>query len=150
MKRFLLLVIATIVVVSVSMGQGKGFGLGLMLGEPTGLSAKGWVSPRGAVDAGLAWSLINSRFFHAHIDYLWHFQDVVNTRQQVLPYIGIGGRLVGNRNSASAGVRVPAGLAWLPQGTPLDVFFEIAPIVDFAPATEMSINGGIGIRFFFR
>lgn len=143
-------IIAVLLAATSAASQEKGFGLGVVLGEPTGISAKGWVSPRGALDAGLAWSTRGTGYVHAHMDYLWHFKEVVNTSQQVLPYLGIGGRILGSRNTAIAGVRIAGGVAWLPAGAPLDVFLEIAPIVDLAPATELSVDGGIGIRFFFR
>lgn len=136
--------------ISSAASQGRGFGFGVILGDPTGISAKGWVSPRAAVDAGLAWSTRDAGYVHAHMDYLWHFKDVVNTSQQVLPYVGVGGRILGNRNTAIAGVRVAGGVAWLPAGAPLDVFLEIAPTVDLAPETELNVDGGIGIRFFFQ
>ncbi len=42
------------------------------------------------------------------------------------------------------------GLPLWPHNSPIDVFLEIAPIVDLAPATELSVNGGIGIRFYFQ
>jgi hypothetical protein len=150
MKK-IVLIIATIILGSSTMhAQGRGFGLGVMFGEPTGITAKGWLSARSAFDMGLAWSLRHDGYVNAHADYLWHFHDIVTTEQQVLPYLGIGGRVAGNNGSARAGVRIVGGLAWLPAQTPLDVFLEIAPIVDLAPSTSSSLNGGVGVRFFFR
>ncbi len=150
MKLLTFVVLAIILAASTAAAQGRGFGVGIIMGEPTGISAKGWLSPRSALDAGLAWSVRGDESFQAHVDYLWHFQDVFNTRQQILPYIGIGGRVVNEEHSSAAGVRIPVGLAWLPAGTPLDVFGEIAPVMDLAPETDLTLNGGIGIRFFFR
>lgn len=151
MKRTFCMVAMIVLATYAADAQGRGFGLGVILGEPTGISAKGWVSPRGAIDAGLAWSMRREGFLHAHMDYLWHFKDIVNTEQQVIPYIGVGGRIFGNNNgSAVAGVRIAGGISWLPVDTPLDVFLEIAPIVDLTPETQTSVNGGVGIRFYFR
>jgi len=149
MKRVLCAVIALLVASSAATGQDRGFGIGVILGEPTGVSGKGWLSSRSAFDAGLAWSFRGNGYIHAHMDYLWHFADAVNTEQQILPYLGVGGRVVGRNGSSIAGVRMVGGFAWLPEGTPLDVFLEIAPVLDLAPATEMSVNGGLGMRFFF-
>ena len=129
--------------------QGKGFGLGVIFGEPTGVSAKGWTSPRNAFDAGLAWSFRGDGYVHAHMDYLWHFGDVTTTDERVLPYVGIGGRVGGRNNSAIAGVRVPFGITWIPTNSRVDVFLEIAPILDLTPETDISANGGIGVRFYF-
>jgi hypothetical protein len=130
--------------------QERGLGLGIIVGEPTGLSIKGWTSSRTAIDAGIAWSFRREGYMHAHVDYLWHFEDIINTRQQVIPYLGVGGRVLGREHSSRVGIRIAGGLAWLPQGAPLDVILEMAPIIDLAPETELSANVGIGVRFFFR
>jgi hypothetical protein len=58
--------------------------------------------------------------------------------------------VLGREHSSRVGIRIADGLAWLPQGAPLDVFLEVAPNIDLAPETELSANVGIGVRFFFR
>ena len=119
-----------------------------MLGEPTGLSAKLWTSPQNAVDAGLAWSFRGDGFVHLQADYLWHFPGTIQSTERFVLYAGIGGRL-GGGDETRFGVRIPVGIEWWPRGAPLDIFLELAPIMDLAPATEFDMNGGIGIRFFF-
>jgi hypothetical protein len=47
------------------------------------------------------------------------------------------------------GVRVPIGLDYLFSDAPIDIFLEIVPILDLAPATEFDLGGGIGIRYWF-
>jgi len=32
---------------------------------------------------------------------------------------------------------------------PLDIFFELVPLIGLVPATDFEVNGGIGIRYFF-
>ena len=150
MKQFLCMLALVALMTSAAEGQERGFGLGVILGEPTGVSTKGWISSQTAFDAGFAWSFRRTGFLHVHMDYLWHFSDIVNTNQRVNPYVGIGGRLAAREGSAIAGVRVPFGIVWLPANSPIDVFLEIAPVVDLTPETEINANGGIGVRFFFR
>lgn len=150
MKRVFYIVALFALVASAAAAQDRGFGLGVILGEPTGVSAKGWISSRTAFDAGLAWSFRRAGYLHVHMDYLWHFQDVVTTSQQVIPYIGIGGRVGARDNSAIVGVRIPFGISWIPTNAPIDVFLEIAPIMDLTPETDFNANGGIGVRFYFR
>ena len=149
-RRCVSLAAAILMIVATGRSQEKGFGMGVIMGEPTGVSAKGWLSSRSAIDGGLAWSFRGDGYIHAHMDYLWHFQDITNSTQQVMPYIGMGGRITGLRSAATVGVRVAGGLSWLPDGSPLDVFLEFAPIVDLVPETRLSANGGIGARFYFR
>ncbi|MBX2992297.1 MAG: hypothetical protein KF749_14190 [Bacteroidetes bacterium] len=129
--------------------QTRGFGLGVILGEPTGISAKGWVSDRNAIDAGLAWSFRQRGSFHLHVDYLWHFPEAIKSPERFTLYAGLGGRFSAGRRDGILGVRFAGGFAWWPRGIPLDVFVEIAPIFDIVPATEARANGGIGIRYFF-
>ena len=42
--------------------------LGVILGEPTGLSAKYWMSQETALDFGAAWSFKGDGQFHLHVD----------------------------------------------------------------------------------
>ncbi len=133
----------------VSLGQEKGLGLGVIIGEPTGISGKAWVSRTGAVDAGVAWSFRRRGRFHLHVDHLWHFPHKIRTSEPFVLYAGIGGRLAVGRDDGIFGIRIPLGVAWWPHHATLDVFLELAPIFDLIPATELSANGGIGVRYFF-
>ncbi|MFN0159167.1 MAG: hypothetical protein ACKVRP_13985 [Bacteroidota bacterium] len=148
MKYFLFIVMLVFVASPVD-AQEKGFGLGIILGEPTGLSAKTWTSGNNAIDAGLAWSFRGRGFFHLHADYLWHFPNAITSSERFVPYVGVGGRFGAVKRDGILGIRVVGGLAYWPRGVPLDVFVEFAPILDLIPATEMSANGGIGARFYF-
>jgi hypothetical protein len=116
--------------------------LGVILGEPTGLSAKYWTTANTALDFGAAWSFGHDGNFHLHCDYLLYF--------------GIGGRVrfesddpKDDDKGTRVGLRMVLGLEYLVAAYPMSVFFEIAPIVDVAPKTEGSMNGGLGIRYVF-
>jgi hypothetical protein len=148
MKSSLAVLCTLAVLGTCAVAQDKGFGLGILLGEPSGLSGKMWVSQVNAVDAGLAWSFKNSGFLHIHADYLWHFPDVISSSERLVLSAGLGGRL-GTGHDAVLGVRIPFALAWWPHGVPLDLFLELAPGLDLLPATEFAMQGGIGIRWFF-
>ncbi len=147
--RIVFAVLCVLTLVSFSVGQERGFGVGIILGEPTGISAKGWVSSRNAIDAGLAWSFREKAHFHLHADYLWHFPDVIRAPQQFTLFTGIGGRLAAGKGDGIFGVRIVGGVAWLPRNAPFDLFLEVAPIFDLIPATELRANAGIGVRYFF-
>jgi hypothetical protein len=152
MKRLTILapiVVWMLGVPDVSLGQEKGLGLGVIIGEPTGISAKAWVSEKGAIDAGVAWSFREKGKFHLHADHLWHFPHNVLSPQRIIFYAGVGGRFAVGRGDGIFGVRIPLGVLWLPRGAPMDVFLELAPIFDLIPATELSANAGIGVRYFF-
>ncbi len=146
------------------MAQDKGFGLGVILGEPTGISGKVWVGPNTALDGAVAWSFGYHSAFHAHLDYLYHNFNLLKVPQHNLAvYYGIGGRFQADRDHSHddrhhghddrdhshVGVRVPVGLDYLVEGMPIDIFVEVAPIVELVPDTDISLNGGFGIRYFF-
>ena len=148
-KRMLVLAVFAFVVHVAARAQDRGFGLGVILGEPTGISGKYWVSTRNAIDGGMAWSFRNEGFFHLHADYLWHFPLQTHSAERFNFYTGVGGRFGAQAHDALLGVRFVGGFALWPRNTPIDIFVEFAPILDLVPATEMSANGGIGARFFF-
>lgn len=148
-RRIGSVVTCVLTLVSFSVGQEKGFGLGVIIGEPTGISAKGWISSRNAIDAGLAYSFIQNGHFHLHADYLWHFPDVFRSVEQFTLHAGVGGRLAAGRGNGVFGARIVGGIAWLPRNAPIDIFLEVAPIFDLIPATEFRANAGIGVRYYF-
>lgn len=134
--------------------QDKGFGAGIIIGEPTGISLKGWISSTSAVDAAIAYSFVKERSLHVHVDYLQHFYNVIDVSSGKLPlYVGIGGRIKIKNNRTNLddriGVRIPFGIAYQFSGAPVDIFLEIAPILDLTPKTSAYFNGGLGVRYFF-
>ena len=149
MRRTFLFFVCLVVLSPVSRAQDSGFGIGVILGEPTGLSGKVWLSRHEAVDMGLAYSFRDKGYFHIHGDYLWHFPDVIQSTERFPLYAGIGGRLAAGRGSGIFGVRIPLGVAFWPRSAPIEIFLEAVPILDLAPATELSGNGGIWARFYF-
>ena len=149
--RHAIWVTALLVAVSWSSpGQTRGFGLGLIIGEPTGISGKYWVSRENAVDGAIAWSFRREGRFHIHADYLDHFPDAIHSTERFPLYIGIGARIAGGHGEGLLGIRFVGGIAFWPRKIPLDVFLELSPILDLIPATELSANIGLGVRYFFQ
>ncbi|MEW6305517.1 MAG: hypothetical protein AB1705_18730, partial [Verrucomicrobiota bacterium] len=129
-----------------------GFGVGTILGEPTGLSLKYWLTAKSAVDGGVAWSFKDNDSFHLHGDYLWHNFDLLPVNKGRLPfYFGVGGRVLFEEDRDTRfGVRGPVGLAYMFANAPVDIFVEVAPIIDITPKTKLTFNGGIGVRYYFK
>lgn len=129
------------------------FEIGAMLGEPTGLSTKYWLSDNNAVDAVAAWSF-SEEVLELALDYQRHF-FIFTLKDNLLPlYLGIGAGLrLGNREDSDddtfLGARIPIGVAHIFKNAPIGLFGEIAPIVEFIPETEFRLSGGGGIRFLF-
>jgi len=145
-----------------SVAQDRRFGLGVILGEPTGISAKLWTTPVNALDFGFGWSVGGDRIgtyygsynggrrVHFHMDYLWHAFDAIDSRERFPLYYGFGGRINnGAGYDQSLAVRGVIGIAWLPHDTPIDVFLELVPSFQLTSSTGMVIDAGLGARYFF-
>jgi hypothetical protein len=142
--------------------QDKGFGIGLILGEPTGLSAKLWTSNINAFDFGLGFSVGGDRIsrnhiyrdnrrIHLHMDYLWHSFNAISSTERFPLYYGIGGRFnSGGGYDESIGVRGVFGIAWFPHSTPIDVFLELVPVLQLTSSVGFGIDAGVGVRYFFQ
>ena len=142
---FLLCLLGLLAVPSIS---AKKAGVGIILGDPTGLSFKLWQNQRFAIDIAAAWSFINENRLHLHADYLVHNYDSLRD-YDLIWYYGLGVR-VRLENPSWIGVRGPFGITHLIKGSPLDLFLELVPILNLAPATDFDLNAGLGIRFYFQ
>lgn len=128
----------------------SGFGVGVILGEPTGISFKLWAEKNSALDGAVSWSFTKESSFHLHADFFLHNFNIFKVEKGKLPiYYGIGGRVKLVKDTR-VGVRIPIGIEYIFQNVPIDVFLEIVPLLDLIPGTEFGINGGIGIRYFFK
>jgi hypothetical protein len=145
-------------------GSEKGtFGVGLIIGEPTGLSAKLYLSDDTAVDAAVGSAVVGGGL-QVHGDYLWH-PWILETRDSfVLPvYLGPGLRLLSRElgrdgdDAFHIGVRAVAGAVFDFTEIPLDVFAEVAGVADYRFGTDdedyngfaLSLNAGAGVRYYF-
>jgi hypothetical protein len=128
------------------------FGAGIVLGEPTGLSAKYWLNDTLAIDGAAGWSYYEHTDFYLHSDLLLHNFDLIPVPKGKLPvYLGGGAyvRFRGDHRDNQAGIRVPVGLDYLFENAPVDVFVEFAPGIELTPSTRANFSGGIGIRYWF-
>lgn len=140
-------------------------GAGIVLGEPSGFTAKLWQDKEHAIDLGLAFSF--SSFMLIYGDYLWHFHSMMSNSSQfsseLNPYAGLGAAVffstdssrtdkkyfTDNGNSVGIGFRIPLGMEWRPVRSQLGVFLEVVPGVGFIPSSFGFITGGIGARYYF-
>ncbi|MCP4447378.1 MAG: hypothetical protein GY811_18820 [Myxococcales bacterium] len=142
----------------------KGFGLGLMLGEPTGLTGKYYLSKDTALDfaIGRYGRYGRDQFdnaLHIHVDFLWHPVVLADPPAFWLPlYFGVGGRLLDHyRNDRDfsddvhLGVRAPLGIMMDFNTIPLDIFLEVALIVDLIQDDHgyADLNTLLGARYYF-
>ena len=125
-------------------------GVGVIVGEPTGLSVKKWISGQHAIDGGLAWSFSHEDRIQVHGDYLYHRVHSFETEDlegRVPFYFGFGGRVILGED-AVLGARFPFGIGKTLDNAPVEFFLEIVPILDLAPDTEFDLNGAVGVRYY--
>lgn len=142
-------------------GDHQTFGLGIVLGEPTGVTAKYFLSPNGALDFDLAFSLIESHLWFS-TDYLYHFGDLAPGAPGVLlrPYIGGGGIIAGrdrddddhdrdDDDEFGLAGRFTGGLSSLFTEVHLELFIDGSVGVWIVPETDLNLGAVIGLRYFF-
>ena len=127
------------------------FGLGVMLGAPSGLSAKLYLGGGLAIDGAIGFvDRFRDRYdgyhgTHAHFDILWHPKIVADNPTFVMPlYVGIGARFESHHydfidrgvlyedSHSHVGVRFPIGLVLDFNRAPIDIFMEASVVADFA------------------
>ncbi len=142
--------------------MGRDFGLGIMIGEPTGLTAKIWTAPNTAFAISLGNSYLGS--FRVGLDYVWHFNafnsQVISLYAGPGVAIGVGesgGWWYSKRDKywykqndeLGVGVRGLFGVNIVPRNTPLEFFGEIGIMVGLVPSSHTNAEGAIGFRYYF-
>ena len=141
------------------------FGLGAILGEPTGISAKLYLNDDTAIAVALGHAFAG-RGLQVHGDFLWHpwiLSASDPSRSFVLPaYVGVGARILRHDrtqdrpNDTHLGARLVVGVMFDFVRLPIDVFAEIAGVLDYRTrggddhnGIALDVNGGAGVRYYF-
>jgi hypothetical protein len=135
------------------------FGVGIVLGEPTGLCAKLYLDDDTAIQGALGFNFIDSGI-QVNAEYVLHPWIVQERDAFVLPiYLGPGLRFIqynGGRsddNHYAVGLRLVGGMLFDFKEVPLDVFLEIAGVVEYdfkdGEGVELALNLGAGVRYYF-
>jgi len=160
-RRWILFLFAMIMSLSMSFSQPRGnFGIGFVFGDPTGFAWKYRLENTNSVDGVIGFSPFDR--FRLHVDYLWESRPFSERnlslhygpgavvgfgRTQYIVYNSGNGYFLRNEE-VGFGLRGVIGITYLVKRTPLDVFFEIAPLIVFAPHTGSGIDLSFGGRFY--
>jgi hypothetical protein len=128
------------------------FGIGVVLGEPSGVSGKYWLSKYRAVDGAFGYSFGDR--FRFSMDYLVHTDALLS--EDFSFYYGVGGAISGGRGyiakprpgDFALGARGVIGVSHFFKRAPLDAFLELAPIIFIAPPLGLSMDFCFGIRVY--
>ena len=138
------------------------FGLGLVLGDPSGISARIAAGSNNSINVILGYDVNqnDNRYYRDNCcrdggvlymgaDYVWYNYNLIHVSSGRLPlYFGPGVNFVIS-NYSSVGIRGVVGLEYQFANAPFDLFFELAPGVNIVPNTEVGVDAGFGGRFFF-
>lgn len=147
-----------------SEGTEKGsVGVGIVIGEPTGVAAKMYLQDDQAIQAALGATFVSGGF-QAHADYVFHPWILEEREAFTLPaYVGGGLRLMQHGAGRDGdddfriGPRAVVGMLFDFKEIPLDVFVEVAGIVEYRFGSDdpdingvgLALNGGLGARYYF-
>jgi hypothetical protein len=144
--------------------EGGPFGLGLIVGSPTGISVKYYLGESGqAIDGAVGWAFVSSNGIQVHADYLWHPLVLTSDPSFTLPlHVGVGVRVLDHDrgregdDNLHVALRAPVGITFDFTEIPLDVFLEVALLLDFHGAEGqdenhigLDLNAGVGVRYYF-
>lgn len=156
MKRYILVLTLGFILLSsanYAHAQQKGrLELGGMVGTPTGISAKGWVSENIALDGALTFNIgdnFSSVYLHSNI--LFHSNSLNEnlglTGSRANAYYGAGLRVLAGDFDEEVGLRFPGGITYAIEDTPMITFFEIVPTLDIISDVRFGLGGAVGLRF---
>ena len=130
------------------------FGIGFILGDPSGFTAKFFISGNDAIDAGIGPSGRDG--FYLYADYLRHFRNLFPVPELAV-YVGAGAGLHEHdeeskhheEDELSLEARPPLGIAYVFRQVPIEVFLELAPALELIPDIDFHLRGGLGARYYF-
>lgn len=138
--------------------RGGDFGLGLIIGDPTGVNGKYFLSSEMALDGAIGFGVLGGHHTKLQMDFLWHF-GVERWRAAALDlYLGVGPALAihdydhGHRHYHGdlwVGARAPFGASLTFTKVPLDVFLELALGVWLVEHVHTDLDAAIGVRYWF-
>ena len=143
-------------------GPPLGIGAGVVLGVPVGASVSWRPGDAFALQGTIGWHGQEQRV-STSVDLLINIldmesQDIEDGR--FVAYAGPGAVVrwgwirsvqLSNRQveKPMMGLRVPAGVVYLPEERPVDVFLELVPTVYFIPESELDVTAVVGARVYF-
>jgi hypothetical protein len=140
-------------------GTDKGtIGVGIILGEPTGITARIYLKDDQAIDATVGSAFVAGGL-EVGANYVFHPYILQERDSFTLPlYVGPGLRLIDHSDGRDAnyfafGLRGVVGLLFDFKTVPLDAFLEVAGVVEHGLSSghgfEPALEAGAGVRYYF-
>ena len=130
--------------------QNRKFGLGIILGDPTGLNGKYWISKTDGVEVSLAWNLVKDRIkILGAYERSFGIEAKIDFLEELSFFPGIGGAISLGKDF-SLGVIIPLGVESFFKKVPINLFLELAPELEIIPETSFALYGFLGVRWIFK
>lgn len=132
-----------------------GFGIGALIGNPTAISFKGHLGSSRYFDVAVAYNATPADGMYVHGDYIIENQEAFQIQEELFNlYYGVGARAYladskKHNDEVHFGPRVPVGVSYYFKDPAVEVFGELAGIVEVTPETEFQAQFGIGARYWF-
>lgn len=151
-KKILLLIvfIFSLALLENAQAQDRTFGIGGIIGDPDGVSLKGWLSESTAIAGAVSFDLGDDySWVSIHADFLK--QNTVVTWEEALLQTHFGGglRIVSGDFQDYIALRAPIGIDVNAIDAPMEVFMEVVPTIDVDPEFYFYFSGAIGFRYYF-
>jgi len=148
-KKIFLIGVFIIAGFGFSYSSQNNFGIGVIIGSPTGISAKYYIKENIGLDCGFGWSL-KKNVFRLHSDLLFHNYTLLEKSFDFpfVLYYGGGIKLL-FADKDEFGVRIPVGLLYNFEKPTIDIFLEIVPVVKLLPDTGFDLDAALGARYYF-
>lgn len=153
MKKILItsvVIISFFSVLETAQAQDRKFGIGGIIGDPDGITAKGWLSGSTAIAGAVSFDLGNDyTWFLIQADFLK--QNTVATWEEAFLQTHFGGglRVVSGDFSEYIALRAPIGVDVQAIDAPVEVFMEVVPTIDVDPEFFFYFTGAMGFRYYF-
>lgn len=129
--------------------------VGIVIGDPTGVSARTKLDAAHSLEGALAYSFGHYDGLEIHGTYLWdRARSFATTEGPIELYYGLGARAIfinsGKHDGEVAiGPRGPLGVLYNFHNPNIEVFAEVSATLNVVPSTDVDLDLGIGFRVRF-
>lgn len=148
MKRLSVFLIFILSAIAVNAAD-RNIGVGILLGNPSSLALKYKLDSNHYLSGGIGYAPFTDSGIVIHADYLHRDFDLFPQVQYFNFYYGFGVRLSDEDKGLGVGARGVVGTYIKHRTLPLEIFFETAPVFQLFPDTELGLDFGAGIFYFF-
>lgn len=125
-------------------------GIGVLAGSPFGPTVKLWLNPRQALNVGIGFNDLAG-----YVDYQWHswsiFPQPARNDGRFGGYAALGAKVEDDDDERDpvVGIRTMLGAAYFLPFERIEIFFEAGPVFEMTPDTDVELDAGLGVRFYF-